>query len=259
MELFFREFGDTAKAKLVVLHGLLGSSRNWQTAARDLADDFHVICFDLRNHGESAHASPHSFEAMCVDLLESLEALGIQSCFLMGHSMGGKVAGKFACENPGRVDRLIVVDIVPKTYPKTHDDEFLAMREIEKQKIRFRSEAEIIIEGFVDDWSLRKFLLTNLVRLQGGAGFRWQINLDAIEAALRDLEKSPLSDDQRFEDDSLFLMGGKSNYYHPSDDAKIHHHFPLSVIEIMEESGHNPHFESRGAFVGIVREFLLRE
>ncbi len=257
MQLFFREFGDSSNPKLIILHGLLGSSRNWQTAAGELSDRNHVICLDLRNHGESPHAAPHSFAEMCEDLRQFLDDQGIERCRLMGHSMGGKVAAKFACEHPQRLEKLIIVDIVPKTYPQTHDDEFLAMREVERQEIDFRSEAETIIEGYVDDWGLRKFLLTNLVRRKDGKGFRWQINLDAIEVALRDLERSPLSDDQRFDKEALFVFGGKSHYFAEGDQTMISKHFPRSSIVAIPESGHNPHFESRDRFVEIVSEFLV--
>jgi pimeloyl-ACP methyl ester carboxylesterase len=47
-----RDLGGEGKPPLVVLHGLLGSSRNWQTAGRDLAAHFHVSALDLRNHGD---------------------------------------------------------------------------------------------------------------------------------------------------------------------------------------------------------------
>ena len=44
MELFCREYGEAGKPMLIVIHGLLGSSRNWQAAAKDLAVDFQVFC-----------------------------------------------------------------------------------------------------------------------------------------------------------------------------------------------------------------------
>ena len=56
LTLFHRDLGGAGKPPLVVLHGLLGSSRNWQTAGRDLAARFHVLALDLRNHGSSPHA-----------------------------------------------------------------------------------------------------------------------------------------------------------------------------------------------------------
>src|SRR5471030_427935 len=51
MLLFHRDLGGAGHPSLVVLHGMLGSSRNWQTAGRELAARYHVLAPDLRNHG----------------------------------------------------------------------------------------------------------------------------------------------------------------------------------------------------------------
>ena len=51
MDLFFRECGEPGRPVALVLHGLLGSSRNWQAASKLLGKRYHVYCLDLRNHG----------------------------------------------------------------------------------------------------------------------------------------------------------------------------------------------------------------
>ena len=51
VELHFHQFGSGPP--VVILHGLFGSSRNWQSVARDLAEKFFVVTVDLRNHGSS--------------------------------------------------------------------------------------------------------------------------------------------------------------------------------------------------------------
>lgn len=255
MELSSREYGEAGRPPIVILHGLLGSSRNWQSAAQDLAGDFHAHCLDLRNHGESPWATPHSFDAMAGDVVEWMERRLDARPVLVGHSMGGKVAMKIACENPERIRKLVIVDIVPKTYPKTHDNEFAGMRAVDLQTLATRADAEAALEPHVPDWALRKFLLTNLIRDESGSGFRWQINLDAIEPQLCELEKSPLREDQRYEGDTLFAMGGKSSYFSKDDIPLVRRHFPASAIEVIADSGHNPHFERRERFVEILRSF----
>lgn len=257
MELKFREFGKAGRPPLVILHGLLGSSRNWQMAAKELEDCFHVFCLDLRNHGESPWAEPHSYEAMVDDLQQWMESRLDGKPVLMGHSMGGKLAMKFACEFPDLIRKLIVVDISPRLYPKTHDDEFIGMREVKRRGATTRGKAEIILAAYISDWAKRKFLLTNLIRKDGEETLEWQINLDGIEVSLREIEKSPLSAGQCYEGDSLFVMGGKSSYFSSDDVSIIREHFPTSGIEVMSESGHNPHFECRERFAQIVRDFAI--
>lgn len=256
MELHCKEYGEAGKPPLVIAHGLLGSSRNWQMAAKALESAYHVCCLDLRNHGSSPWAEPHSYEAMMEDVLEWMDRSLDRTPVLVGHSMGGKLAMKIACERPDRIRKLVVVDIAPRTYPKTHDEEFVGMRAVDLGSLASRGEAEAILEPRVPDWGMRKFLMTNLVRDEGGQGFRWQVNLDAIESALRDLERSSLRDADRYEGDALFVMGGKSPYFRKEDIPLIRHHFPQSAVEVIPESGHNPHFECRDRFAEIVAAFV---
>lgn len=239
---------------MVVMHGLLGSSRNWQAAAQALGEAFHVFCLDMRNHGASPWAEPHSYEAMVDDVLSWMEAKLDTRPVLMGHSMGGKVAMKLACEHPKRIRKLIVVDIQPRLYPNNHDDDFVGMRAVDLAGLKSRGEAEAAMEPYVESWALRKFLTTNLER--DGEGFRWVINLDVIEASLREIEKNPLREADRYEGDALFVMGGKSRYFAREEVPLLRRYFPASGLEVIAESGHNPHFECRERFVDIVSDFV---
>ncbi len=101
---------------MIILHGILGSSRNWQTAGGDLASRYHVFALDLRNHGGSPPAGEMTFAAMADDVRAWIDAHGLGRVTLLGHSMGGKVAMLYACRHPERVDKLVVVDIAPKDY-----------------------------------------------------------------------------------------------------------------------------------------------
>ena len=101
----------------MILHGLLGSSRNWTTIGKALQDRYDVHAVDLRNHGSSPHAESMRWAELLADLRAYLNAQGIRECILMGHSLGGKVAMRFACEYPDAVTKLLIVDIAAKPYP----------------------------------------------------------------------------------------------------------------------------------------------
>jgi esterase len=252
LKLFHRDFGSPGLPPLVVLHGLLGSSRNWQSAGRDLAARFHVLAPDLRNHGQSPHDSDASYEALVGDVLAWLDAQGLGRVSLLGHSMGGKVAMLLATRHPERVERLIVVDIAPKDYLSlSHRSEFAAMNELRLDTLSSRKQAELLLEARVPDWAMRKFLLTNLEWDEQSA-WRWSINLPTLTESLPLLEKNPLDAASRFFGPSLFICGGKSNYVLPGDHQLIGHFFPSSRIASIAEAGHNPHMDSREAFVSLV-------
>jgi esterase len=243
-----RDLGGSGEPPIVLLHGMLGSSRNWQTAGRALAEGRRVYALDLRNHGLSPHVGLMTYPLMVADVLAWMDAHGVGAAELVGHSMGGKVAMLLACRHPGRVARLVVVDIAPRDYSwPERRQEFAAMNELKLAGLGSRAEAEARLEARVPGWADRKFLTTNLERTPDG--WKWQVNLPALTAALGELEKNPLVPGDRYPGPALFIAGERSRYIRPEDRAAILAHFPSARIEVIAGSGHTPHIEAREAFV----------
>ncbi len=71
MKLFFRHLGSGEP--LIILHGLYGSSDNWYTIGRELADSASVYLIDQRNHGNSPHHNNHNYQLMADDLFQFME------------------------------------------------------------------------------------------------------------------------------------------------------------------------------------------
>lgn len=249
--LYHRDFGGSGEPARVILHGFLGSSRNWLTAGRDLAGNRRAFALDLRNHGLSPHSGEMSYAAMEADVLAWIDARGIASAELIGHSMGGKVAMLLACRHPERVARLVVVDIAPRGYRwPDRGAELRAMGGLDLAGLGSRAQAEALLAATVPDAAMRRFVLTNLERTPGG--WRWMVDIAALEAALPALERNPLGPGDRFTGPALFVAGGKSRYVEPADHAAIREAFPAARIVVMGNSGHNPHIEAREAFVRAV-------
>jgi len=104
---------------LLLLHGFPQTHLMWRSVAPLLANDFAVICADLRGYGGSAcpvstsdHA-PYAKRAMAQDMVVVMERLGFQHFSVAGHDRGGRVAYRMALDHPSRIDRLAVLDIVP--------------------------------------------------------------------------------------------------------------------------------------------------
>jgi pimeloyl-ACP methyl ester carboxylesterase len=153
-----------------------------------------------------------------------------------------------ACRHPGRVARLVVVDIAPKDYSwPERREEFRAMNELQLGGLYSRAEAESRFEARVPGWAARKFLTTNLERTPGG--WKWLINLPAITAALPALERNPLVAGDRYEGPVLFVTGAESGYVKEEDRSVILGHFPSARLVVIADSGHTPHIEAREAFV----------
>lgn len=252
VSLVSRELGGTGTPAIVVLHGLLGSSRNWQSAGTALAArGSRVIALDLRNHGESPWAETCGPAEMAADVAAWLERSGLCPVHLLGHSLGGKVAMRLAAERPELVARLTVVDIAPRDYPGRLRLEFEAMRALDLGSIRSRRDADTALTTLVSDWAQRQFILTNLGQDAAGAWI-WKVNFTALEAALPLMLSNPLAPGQRYTGPTRLIRGGKSDYVRDDDLPAFLDRFPAGDVITLAESGHNPHFDARSGFVDAV-------
>lgn len=239
---------------LVILHGLFGSGDNWQTVARQLGSDSPVLLPDLPNHGESPHTDTFTLEETAEQVAGFLAEMGVTSCVLSGHSLGGKVAMIMALQRPQLARRLCVVDIAPKRYPPRHEAIIEAMREVEAAGVNSRSEADAIMADMISDARIRAFLLKSLVPNDGG-GYYWRVNLDLID---RDYDHIVGWPDGlgTYEGETLFIGGGESNYVGAADLNPIHGYFPRARFEEIPGAGHWLHAEKPREFLALFVPFV---
>ena len=252
-------YGDAALPPLVVLHGLLGSGRNWASMAKRLGDRFAVWAVDLRNHGASPHAADMGYPAMAADLAAFLDREGIRDPVLVGHSMGGKAAMRFAVDAPERVRGLVVVDIAPKPYAARWEKEFAALRALDLGSLRSRSEAEARLEPAIPDWAFRKFLTTNLIRDPETKAFEWTVNLGGLQAALPQLFQKGIGEGESYAGPTLLVRGGCSRFVDAEDIKEMRRHFPRARLETVEGAGHNVHFDAPDAFAERLLTWFSKE
>lgn len=255
VKLEFGSFGTPDKPPLLILHGLLGSSRNWMSVGQTLADSFNIFAIDLRNHGNSPHAETHTYEEMIVDLEHWLLDKNIDQFYLLGHSMGGKVAMGYACQHPDRVKGLIVEDIAPKVYSHRWAAEFEAMQELDLASLKSRRDADQALELKIKDWGMRQFVMTNLAR-NPESGFTWQVNLPVLINNLEDILGKAVKDGFNYTGPTLFLRGSKSDYILQEDQSTIKHYFPNSTLVDIPDAGHNLHIDNMPKFIQTVKDFI---
>ena len=257
MKLFYREFGSGQP--VIILHGLFGQSDNWVTVARRIADQFHVFIPDQRNHGQSPHASVHSFPAMADDLSAFIEEHGIVNPIIIGHSMGGKTAMTYALENAGAIKKLVVIDISPRRYPerKIHTQVISQMMNIDLRTVTTRTEVEKILDSQISDSRVRMFIMKNLYyKLHGQLA--WRLNLEAINQSM-DLLFDGISSDNRYMGPALFVRGGKSDYITDSDIPLIENLFPSAIIKTISGASHWVHADAPEELCYLLSSFLERE
>ena len=109
----YQTLGSDTSPKLVFLHGIMGQGRNWLSIAKKFSKSYQCLVLDQRGHGQSFHPEKgFALADYAKDLIDLIEHLGWQEpIYLIGHSMGGRVALKVAEEYPSRIEKLVIVDI----------------------------------------------------------------------------------------------------------------------------------------------------
>ena len=239
----------------VILHGFLGMSDNWKTLGKQFAEDnFEVHLVDQRNHGRSFHNDEFNYDVLVEDLKQYCDEHQLKNIILLGHSMGGKAAMLFATQYPELVSKLIIADISPRFYPIHHDAILNGLCALDFDEVKSRGEADNVLSKYVSDFGTRQFLLKNLYWIEKGE-LALRIHLKALQENVAEVgEALPMH--SKFEKDTLFLRGDKSEYIALQDEALIKAHFPEAKIETIKNAGHWLHAENPKDFYKAVINFV---
>ena len=240
---------------LLILHGFLGMSDNWKTLGMQYANlGFQVHMLDLRNHGRSFHSNEFNYQVMTNDVLEYCVEHNLENVYIIGHSMGGKVAMLFSTTYPEKVDKLIVADIGPKYYSPHHQDILAGLNAVDFSKKPDRTQVDEILKTFIPDFGTRQFLMKSLYwEAPGQLAFRF--NLPVFNAQIEQIG-TELPSNTIFEKPTLFIRGGNSNYIKDEDFETIVSHFPNAVFETIPNVGHWLHAENPTLFFEKTSVFL---
>lgn len=252
LELSFSELGSGKP--VVILHGLFGSKRNWQSIAKRLAAHHRVIIADLRNHGDSPWDSAMRYQDMAEDIAALIKHRAHGPAAVVGHSMGGKASMVLSLLEPKLVERLCVVDISPAPSGGTLIDYIQDMRSLDLSEFARRSQVEEALGKKIAEPTIRSFLAHN-VKVES-TGLSWQVNLAALEAAFDDIMGFPDLHPKHYLGKTLFLAGGRSDYILPHHHAVIESLFPKSDIDVIPNAGHWVHAEQPTLFIDKISEFL---
>jgi pimeloyl-ACP methyl ester carboxylesterase len=258
--LVFRTAGDGPPILLV--HGLLDSSRTWRKLAPALALGHRVIAPDLLGHGESdgPSAVDYSLGGHAGILRDLLDALGEERVTIVGHSLGGGIAMTFAYHYPERVERLALVStgglgrgVSPVLRAATLPGAGAVMRTVGARPVvaagrglastlamlRLRRPARVTLE-----------LVRTLDRL-GDSGRRGAF-LNTVRAVIdgHGQKVSALDRLQTVASIPVLVVWGTHDRVIPAEHAElVRDALPDAEIVLMDGIGHTPHL-SQPAYVG---------
>jgi pimeloyl-ACP methyl ester carboxylesterase len=194
---------------------------------------------------------------MCEDVLNYIDANNIDKPIILGHSLGGKVAMKFAFTYAERIAKLIVADIAPRRYNTDfHENLLLNISRINLRNFNTRNDVEKELSLVINNSDVRLFLLKNLYRNEN-MELGWRFNIKILLSKVRNIQ-----------DDSFvrgvcnvpthFIRGENSDYINPSDEIIIKNHFSNYSILTIKDSGHWLHAEQPDIFFNEVTSCCLR-
>lgn len=252
MELHYRTLGEGSP--IIILHGIFGTSDNWQTFGKQLADEYQVYLLDQRNHGLSPHSDAFDYSLMSEDLHEFIQHYQLKSPTIIGHSMGGKVAMFYAVSYPEEFEKLVVVDIAPRSYPLHHQHILDAMSAVDLTSATSRSEVEEQMKPFLPDRGVRQFLMKNLKR-EDNNSFSWKLNLASIRDNIKNVGVA-VEPAASVEKPALFVRGENSDYIRTEDELLIKEIFPQASVVTIKNAGHWVHAEQPEALYQTLKKFL---
>ena len=181
---------------LPVLHGLLGSGRNWLSVARRIVErrpDWGVLLVDLREHGRSVGLpGPHTITSAAHDIGRLITSLGVSAPAVLGHSFGGKVALAHAVAARATRAVFIVDSVAEPTGDGGPAGHMLSRLRRMPAEYTSREAAVEALQAAAVERPVAQWMAMNLV--QNGDVFRWRMSLEAVEALYESFRAEDLTD-----------------------------------------------------------------
>ncbi len=264
-EVIYRTVGSGPP--VVLIHGMVNSSRHWKRVALELADRYTVIAPDLIGHGDSATPrGDYSIGAHAAAIRDLLSSLGIRSATMVGHSLGGGIAMQFFWQFPERVERLALVSsggLGPEVSP------LLRAAALPGFSGLLAGAAQPRVLDSLDDVAARL----------KGRGSAYGVQVEAIVRALRPLQRAEArkaflqtlrsvidARGQRVSAvDRLYLLGpvptlvvwGERDRTIPLEHGRLaHEQIPHSRFETLPRAAHFPHLDDPVGLATVLADFI---
>ena len=239
-------------ASLVLVHGYLGGSSQWDAQLPLLSQHFEVVAVDLAGYGLANHlAAPTDLADHARNVLATLDHIGIEHFHLLGHSMGGMVVQEIIRQAPHRVKKLVLyatgpIGCIPGRF-ETMSRSRERLREDGVQRTARRISATWLLEREASPaFEALAALATQASEQAASAGLSAMESWDGREHLIR------------IEQPTLIVWGESDRTYGWSQIEILWHSIPRASLAVLPACAHALHLERNALFCTLLIEFLAQ-
>ncbi len=274
LRLHYVDWGNHDKPPLLLVHGGRDHCRSWDWTAEALREDWHVIAFDHRGHGDSEWVSDGTYQAadMVYDLAQLVHQLDLAPVTIVAHSLGGNVSLRFAGAFPEQVRKLVAIEglgysperlaeMFAQPYPERVREWIEKKRDAAARQPRRYDTIEDAIarmheaNSFLSDEQARHLTVHGVNQNEDGT-FSWKFD---PYLNVWPTENTAIEDEQAawaaITCPTLLLYGKESWASNPLEDGRIAP-FRNAEVRLVEQAGHWLHHDQYLTFMQLLREFL---
>jgi pimeloyl-ACP methyl ester carboxylesterase len=270
----YLDWGNAGAPTLILVHGGRDHARSWDWIARALRHDWHIICPDLRGHGDSAWSrdGAYTMPYFISDLAQLVHQQSTGPVSIVAHSLGGAISLRYAGLYPERVRRLVAIEglgLSPAAIAERNATAFadrwrgwieqrrgISARSprryasIDEALARMRSE-----NAHLSEEQARHLTIHGVNRNEDGS-FSWK-----FDNYLRSSPPLDITDDElhalwgRIECPTLLAYGNDSWASNPARDGRAGH-FKAARVMTYDHAGHWLHHDQFDQFLTDLRTFL---
>ena len=235
---------------IILLHGVFQDMDVFEPLIKKLSKNYQVISIDLRGHGLSDTPHDSRVDDYISDIQQLLNALFINSAYVIGLELGATIATGLTYKNPDLINGMVLINPTDdhSTFPDNriydrHADEIRTMSDEDKEKylLRFRYKNIKQAKKFVKSHIPSNDLQTMEEEI-------------AVKRSFKDFDIISLLPD--IETRTLVISGQYDGKILYSEGKRISELLPNAEFKLFEGSGELPFIEEKEKFIKVLEEFL---
>jgi pimeloyl-ACP methyl ester carboxylesterase len=254
-EVVYSENDAHSDVTLILIHGFSGGKDTWNRVASQWDDDYHIIAIDLPGHAESVSKKNlgYTITQQAKRVNQFIEAKKIKGFYLLGHSMGGSIALRYAANHTNTVKGLILIDSMGMEQTKSdgvilveHSDKNPLYDVCTKERLDTLLNHSMHHPPYIPDIIKEALLQEKCARRQ--------IEKEIYEGMYQDVNLSHAA--QSIDVPTLIVWGEKDRMTHVDDATLFHRTIANSQLIILKETGHVPILEAPEKTAEVIRRFI---